>query len=118
MNQEQLKSALRTLVSTGGGILAGLAIGKGWITQSQAQAILSNQPMIDLATEVLLLVFGAGGTAAVGIWGVVGHSAPNMVATVAAMPEVSKVETARTDAGVALAAAVPSVPGSVVTVAK
>lgn len=117
-SQEQINSAIRTLVASLGGVLAGWAIAKGWITQAQATAILSNQEVIGAATMVLLAVLGGGGSAVAGIWGLIAHKQVNMVAAVAAMPEVAKVETMPTAAGVALASAVPPAPGVVVTIAK
>lgn len=116
-SQDQINSAVRTLVATLGGVLAGWAIGKGWITQAQASAILSNQEAISAATVLILTLIGAGGSGIAGIWGLISHKQANMVATVAAMPEVAKVETMPTPSGVALASAVPPAPGVVVTVA-
>jgi len=119
-SQEQVKSAFRTLIATGGGMLAGWAIGKGWITQDQAAAILSNQEVIGAVTAILLAIVGSLGSAGAGIWGLIAHKQVNVVATVAAMPEVAKVETMRTTEGVKLAADIQAAgpaPGAVVAVA-
>src|SRR3977135_786957 len=116
-SQDQIKSAARALVATLGGVLAGWAIGKGWITQAQANAILSNQEAMGAATTLVLALLGAGGSGIAGIWGWISHKQANMVATVAAMPEVAKIETMPTPSGVALASAVPQAPGVIVTVA-
>jgi hypothetical protein len=116
-SQQQINSAVRTLLATLGGLVAGWAIAKGYITQSEADSILSNQQVMDSVTTVVLTLLGSAGAAGVGIWGLVAHKQANVVATVAAMPEVNKVEMVSTAAGLNLAAAVPSAPGSVVTVA-
>ncbi len=116
-SQDQIKSAARTLVATLGGVLAGWAIGKGWITQEQATAILSNQEAMSAATVIVLALAGSVGSTFAGIWGLIAHKQVNLVATVAAMPEVSKVEVVPTQAGVDIANAVPAAPGTVVTVA-
>lgn len=115
---EQIKSAIRTLVASLGGAIAGWAIGKGWVTQDQASAILSNQETIGAATAVVIAILGSGASTVAGIWGLISHKQANMVATVAAMPEVAKVETMLTQAGAALASAIPPAPGVVVTVAS
>ncbi len=114
---EQVKSAIRTLVASLGGVAAGWAIGKGWITQSQAAAILSNQEVLSLATAIIVALLGAGASTFSGVWGLVAHKQANMVAVVAALPEVAKVEVMPTPAGVALATSVPPTPGAVVTIA-
>lgn len=116
-SQDQVNSAVRTLVATLGGVLAGWAIGKGWITQAQADTVLANQEVMSAATTILLTLAGSAGAAVVGVWGIIAHRQQNMVATVAAMPEVSKVEMVPTAAGMAIANAVPPAPGTIVTVA-
>jgi hypothetical protein len=104
-SSDQLKSAGRTLIATLGGVLAGWAIGKGWITEAQASAILSNQEFMSAATVIILACVGSVGSVAAGMWGLVAHKQANLVATVAAMPEVAKVETVSTAAGINLASA-------------
>lgn len=116
-SQDQINSAVRTFVATVGGALAGWAIGKGYVSQAQANAILSNQEFISAATTIVLAGAGSIGAAVVGIWGLISHRQANMVATVAALPAVSKVEMLPTKEGVDIANAVPSTPGAVVTVA-
>ncbi len=118
---DQIKSAVRTFIASAGGALAGWAIGKGWITQDQAAAILSNQELMGAATVVVLAIVGSLGSAGAGIWGMIAHKQVNLVSTVAAMPEVKKVETMPTQEGVDLAAGVNAAgpaPGAVVAVAK
>src|SRR6266567_3653493 len=95
---EQVKSAIRTLVASLGGVAAGWAIGKGWITQAQATAILSNQEVLGLATAMVIALGGLGASAFAGVWGLISHKKANMVAVVAAMPEVAKVEVLPTSA--------------------
>ncbi len=119
-SSDQIKSAVRTLIASLGGAVAGWAIGKGWITQAQASAILSNQEVIGAATAIVLALLGSVGSTVAGVWGLLAHKQVNLVATVAAMPEVAKVETTPTRAGLDLAAGVQAagpVPGAVVVVA-
>jgi hypothetical protein len=120
-SQDQVKSAARTLIATLGGMLAGWAIGKGWITQEQATAILSNQEVMGAASMIVLALVGSVGSAVAGVWGVIDKKQVNLVAAVAAMPEVNKVETMPTQAGADLAANVQAAGpplGAVVTVAE
>ncbi len=114
---DQVNSAVRILVASGFSLLAGWAIGKGLITKDQAAAILSDQQLMGAGTVIVLSIVGAAGSAFSLVWGLVAHKQVNLVATVAAMPEVAKVETMPTEAGAALAESVPPAPGSVVTVA-
>ncbi|HXE51263.1 MAG TPA: hypothetical protein VN663_22990 [Ramlibacter sp.] len=120
-SQEQINSAWRTLITAAGSSLATWAVAKGWISQAQVTAILSNEQFISTATTLVLMAVGSLGVAASGTWGVITHKQANLVATVAKMPEVAKVETMPTAEGVALAdaatAAAP-MPGALVTVAR
>src|SRR5712664_3948149 len=102
-SSDQVKSAVRTLIATIGGVVAGWAISKGWLTQSQATTILSNP-------DAIIAIVASLASTASGIWGLIAHKQANMVATVAAMPEVAKVETMPTQAGAALASAIPPAP--------
>ena len=113
-SQDQVKSALRTLLASAGSALAGYVIAKGWVSASEANAILSNQQVMDTATAIVLAAFGSGGALASGIWGMIAHKQANLVATVAKMPEVTKVETVPTAAGIALASAADTGTGPVV----
>jgi hypothetical protein len=113
---EQVKSALRTLIAAGGGALGGWAVAKGYVSQAQVNDVLSNQQFMDAATTIALWAAGSGAAVIAGVWGMIAHKQANVVATVAAMPEVSEVKTTATPAGVALAAAVPPALGSLVTV--
>lgn len=120
-SQDQMKSAVRTLIATVGGALAGWAIGKGWITQAEASAILSNQELMGAASVIILTLLGSAGSMLAGIWGIWSKTQANLVAAVAAMPEVSKVETMPTPAGVSLAndanGAAAGIPAAVIAVA-
>lgn len=74
MNQEQLKSTLRTFIAMFGGAIAGWAAHSGWITADQVLAILNSETFLGLAVAV------AGG-----VWGLFVHKQSNAVAIVAAM---------------------------------
>lgn len=108
-NQAQVASAVRTLVVALGSALGGWAIAKGWITQAELDTLASNPQLLDSATTVILALLGAAASAGAGVWGVVAHKQANMVAAVAAMPEVAEVKTVPTPAGAALAAAATAV---------
>lgn len=119
-SSDQVKSAFRTLIATLGGMVAGWAIAKGLITQEQASAILSNQELMGAATTVVVTLLASIPPVIAGLWGVIDKKQVNLVAKVAAMPEVSRVETMPTKAGADLAADVQAAgppPGAVVTVA-
>lgn len=119
-SQEQINSAFRTLVTAIGGAIAGWAVAKGWVSQAQVTAILTNEQFISTATVLLLAGLGSLGAALSGAWGLIVHKQANMVATVAKMPEVAEVKTMPTQAGIDLAnaaAAAAPVQGAVVTVA-
>lgn len=103
-NAEQIKGALRALLVFG----AGIAVDHGWITTSQMQALLDPQ---------LLGALGTMGALAMVAWSWWTHRQSNAVAVVAAMPEVFKVQTMNTVAGIQLAADVGSTPQAIVTVA-
>lgn len=96
MNQEQVLGIVRWVITTAGAYAAG----KGWLTADQITLLLG------VAVAVVPLV-----------WTLFAHKQANLVATVAAMPEVAKVETVNTAAGRDLAATVRSTPEAVVTVA-
>ena len=120
-SQDQVKSAIRTLIASLGGVAAGWFIAKGWITRADATAILSNQQILDGATTVGIAGAASLASLAAGIWGMIAHKQVNLVATVAAMPEVAKVEATATHAGVALVQAVNAAgppPGAVVTIQR
>jgi len=80
MNQEQVKSILRSFIAMFGGAIAGWAAHSGWITADQVLAILNSETFIGIATAV-----------AAAIWGLFVHTQSNAIAVVTAMPEVKKV---------------------------
>lgn len=104
MTQEQVNSVLRSLGATIGGGVAAWFISKGWLEQSMS-------PVVVETVVGLLLSLGAL------VWGVLSNRKASLVAKVAALPEVKKVEVAATPAGVDLAAAAGSTPAAVVVVA-
>ena len=95
MNQDQLKSLIRWVLTVAGGTTAGAAIfAKLGLDPTQFPAFV----------DALL----AAGTALVAVWGFFVHSETNTVAAAAAMPNVVSVTTTNTNAGKALSDAVPS----------
>lgn len=115
---DQIKSMLRSVIALFGGLIAGFAAGHGWMTQEQAIALLNNDQFLSTATTLILWLAGLGISATAGIWSVSAHQEKNMVATVAALPDVAKVEVMPTPRGLDLQAAVGDVPGALVTVAS
>lgn len=97
MNEEQVKSGVRWVISTFGGVVAGWFAAKGWFTIDQVTGLL-NSP----------LVISGLSTLGVLIWGLITHTKTNMVAVVDKMPEVAGVVTKPTAAGQELAMSVPS----------
>lgn len=101
MNQEQVKSAVRWVLATFGGVIGGFFIGKGWVTADQVASVLSNDTVIALITSGVVALVGL-------IWGQVIHTEAAAVATVDAIPAVAGVVTKPTPEGRALAATTPS----------
>jgi hypothetical protein len=97
MNEEQVKSGIRWLITTFGGVVAGFFAAKGWFTVDQVLSVLNSGTFIGVVTSGVILV-----------WGLITHKKSNAVAVVNAMPEVQGVVTAPTADGRALANAVPS----------
>lgn len=91
MNQEQVKSLIRSLITTFGGMIAGFFAAKGWLTTDQVWAILNSPTLLAVATSL-----------AMAIWGQFAHTKANAVAVVDAMPEVAGVVVKPTLAGDAL----------------
>ena len=96
MNEEQVKSAIRWMVATFGGVVAGWFAAKGWFTIDQVEGVLNSPVFLSLAGSIVM-----------GAWGLVTHTKTNTVAVVNSMPEVKGVVTAPTAAGVELAKAIP-----------
>ncbi len=97
MNEEQVKAAVRWIVSTFGAAIAGFFAGKGWFTVDQVMGFLNSGTFIGAVVSLAGLV-----------WGMFVHTKANAVATVDAMPEVAGVLTKPTVEGVELAKSVPS----------
>ena len=96
MNQEQLLGIVRVIVP----VLLSYVAGSGWIATG------------DIAQITAAIV-----TLAAVIWSVFAHAKANMVKTVAALPEVSKVEVHPTHEGIELRKAAGSTSDARVTVA-
>jgi len=101
MNTEQAKSAVRSLVATFGGLVAGWFAAKGWFTIDQVTSVLNSPTTISLLAS-----------AAVFVWGLFTHTQKNAVAvvdTIAKQPDspVKAVVTESTVAGRELAEAMP-----------
>ncbi len=101
MNPEQAKSAVRSLVATFGGLVAGWFAAKGWFTIDQVTSVLNSPTTISLLASV-----------AVFVWGMFTHTEKNAVAvvdTIAKQPDsaVKGVLTEPTPAGRELAEAMP-----------
>lgn len=116
MNQEQVKSAIRSLITTFGGVIAGWFAAKGWFTIDQVTSVLNSPTTISILASI-----------AAGAWGLVAHTQKNAVAvvdTIAKQPDspVKAVVTESTEAGRALADALPGnttvVAGTSAAVAK
>ncbi len=97
MNEEQVKSLIRSLVGSFGGMIAGWFAAKGWFTIDQVLTVLNSPTLIATAASIVMAV-----------WGLFVHSKSNAVAVVDAMPEVKGVVTNATPDGRALAASIPS----------
>lgn len=96
-NDEQIKSAIRWLVASFGGMIAGFFAAKGWFTVDQVLSVLNSNTFIGLIVSLVGLV-----------WSVVARTKTNMVLAVNALPEVKGVVTMPTTAGAALATSIPS----------
>lgn len=118
MNPEQVKSTLRTLLATFGGMIAGWFGAKGWLTSDQVMAVLTSETFLGIVTSIV-----------VGVWGIFVHTQQNAVAvvgTIAKDPQspVRAVIMEPTKEGVAIAQAitkdteVPVVPAGTVQAAE
>lgn len=101
MNQEQVKSAIRSLITTFGGVIAGWFAAKGWFTIDQVTSVLNSPTTISILASI-----------AAGAWGLVAHTQKNSVAIVdniAKQPDspVKAVVMEPTQEGRNLAAAMP-----------
>lgn len=105
MTKDQIQSLIRSILISVGAFAAG----KGWITSAQASWLST-----DAALPLIGMLAAAGGA----VWSAISRKQSNMVATVAAMPEVNKVETTATPAGQALATSANSASAGTVVAAK
>lgn len=101
MNSEQVKSLLRGIIATFGGIIAGFFAAKGWFSVDQVTSVLNSPMFLGLATSGVMY-----------IWGLLAHTDKNAVAVVTAMADnpaspVQGVIVAPSPAGRDLAAAIP-----------
>lgn len=101
MNQEQVKSAIRSLITTFGGVIAGWFAAKGWFTIDQVTTVLNSPTTISILASI-----------AAAVWGLFAHTQKNSVAVVdniAKQPNspVKAVVTEATPEGRDLAAALP-----------
>jgi hypothetical protein len=108
MNTEQVKSAVRWLIATFGGVVAGWFAAKGWFTIDQVTSVLNSPTTVSIIASVIA-----------GVWGLFVHTQQNAVAvvdTIAKQPDspVKAVVTEPTVAGRALA---DSIPGNTTVVA-
>ena len=113
-SQDQVKSAVRTLLAAGGSALAGWFLAKGYLTQANLTEIAANPlapQLLDSSTTIILTALASLPALAAGVWGMIAHKQANLVATVAAMPEISEVKTMPTAAGSSLASAANAVTG-------
>lgn len=104
MTQDQINSLIRQFLMIVGGGAGTFFMQKGLLSPEQMSFFAANGPAL------IGLVMALGGA----VWGMIAHKQANMVATVAAMPEVARVTTAPTPAGDALAEAAVSTPAALV----
>lgn len=92
VNQEQVKSGIRWGITTFGGAIAGFFIAKGWASAQTVLDVVSSPVVVSILSSI-----------AIGAWGIVSKSAPNLVAIVNALPDVKGVVTMPTAEGAKLA---------------
>ncbi len=96
-NPDQVKSLVRWIVSTFGGVIAGWFAAKGWFTVDQVMTVLNSPALAGAAASIV-----------VAAWGLFAHTQANTVAAANAMPLVAGVITVPTVEGKALADSVPA----------
>lgn len=101
MNEEQVKSAIRSLVSTFGGAIAGWFAAKGWFSVDDVLHVLNSPTVISIIASAIM-----------GGWGLIVHTQKNAVAVVDAIAKdpaspVKGVVTTATPAGRELAESMP-----------
>jgi Flp pilus assembly protein TadB len=103
-NMQQVLGAARTVIA----VLAGIAVDHGLFTAKDLAHLLDPQ---------LWAAIGVIGALGVTAWSAWTHKQTNLVATVAALPEIARVVATNTPAGKALVKEVGTKPDAVVTVA-
>jgi hypothetical protein len=108
LNPEQLKSGVRWVIATFGGVIAGWFAAKGWFTIDQVTSVLNSPTTLSIIVSIASL-----------IWGMFTHTEANAVTvvdTIAKQPDapVKAVILEPTEAGKALA---ESIPGNTTVVA-
>lgn len=96
-NPEQVKTAFRTLLTAFAGFIGGVGVSKGWYTVDQFGQFLNSETVSALIT-----------TLAVGAWGVWTRTSTNIALSAKALPEIKGLVTTNTEAGHALARAIPT----------
>lgn len=76
LNSEQTKSALRTLIATFGGSIAGFFVAKGWFTTEQVLSIITSEAFLGVATS-----------AVVGAWGIWSKTRNRLLVTAATVTD-------------------------------
>lgn len=71
MNPEQVKSGVRWLITTFGGVVAGWFAAKGWFTIDQVTSVLNSPTTLSILASI-----------ATGIWGLFVHTQANAVTVV------------------------------------
>lgn len=97
MNQEQVKSAVRWVITSVGSFLLGLAVTKKWVTADQVQSILSSEFFLGIISMVGALV-----------WGLVAKTLPNLIKTTESLGVVEGVVLKPTKEATEVAAAIPT----------
>jgi hypothetical protein len=98
VNKEQVNSGIRWFVSTFGGVLAGyFAAWSGWFSADQIVGALNSPTFLALATSIVM-----------GVWGIFNKTDKNIVASAAALPQVSAITVSTPALAVAAKAADPS----------
>jgi hypothetical protein len=100
-NAEQAKSAVSWFVTTFGAGIAGFVAGKGWADAKTIMALLNSPEFMNAAVWAIL-------TLPTLIWGLYVHTKKYATEVVDAIPEVKGVITDQSEAGKALAKAIPS----------
>lgn len=69
-NKEQVKSGLRTLIATFGGVLAGYFMARGWASSETVMSVLTSEAFLSLSASAIVF-----------IWGIVSKTRNNLLIT-------------------------------------